>query len=80
MKKLLLTILLDDTIGVIESQFARFREVGNALCPLLCTQIDDTSVIISLRDIAIQLDGTVEVIECPLIVLPLGIQTPSIII
>jgi hypothetical protein len=43
-------------------------------------EIDKSTVIIGLWDVAVNLQGTTEIIECPVIVVPNGIETASIII
>ncbi len=76
---LFFTVFLDDTIGIVEAQFACLRKVCNGLWFLLCTQIDNASVVIGLRDISIQLDGTGEIVDGALVILALGVQAPPII-
>ena len=76
---LFFTVLLDDTIGIVKAQFACLREVCNGLWFFLCTQIDNASVVIGLRNVSIQLDGTGEIIDGALVILALGVQAAPII-
>ena len=77
---LLLTILFNHTIGIIEAQFTGFAQIGHALRRLVGMEINESTVIIGLRDVSVNLQGATEIIECPMIVVPDGIETASIII
>ena len=76
----LLPVFFNDTISLIDAQFAGSGEVGDALVDALGMEFGQTSVVPGLGQAFLELDGPRIVVDGPLVVVALGIEGGAVIV